>query len=122
MFIALLLSVAQAEVKSPLIGDWRIIEVVGNGPAKLLKDNVRSIAIDAATITAGRVAKYSADLEKKTIDLTIDGGPKNEQGNYPGIFKIQGAELKLHFAQPGKERPTDFTPHDGSFVITLKLK
>lgn len=122
MFIALLLSVAQAEAKSPLIGEWRIVEVAGNGPAKLLKDNVRSLAIDAATITAGRVAKYTADLKKKTIDLTIDGGPKNEQGLYPGIFEVKGAELKLHFAQPGKERPKDFTAHDGSFVITLKLK
>lgn len=123
--IALLLAASllgQAKDAPSLIGEWRIVAVEGDGPAKLLKDNIKSLAIDAATITAGRTAKYTADLAKKTIDLVIDGGPKAEQGKYLGVLELKGNDLKLCFAAAGKDRPKTLDAKDGAFVISLKRK
>src|SRR5438067_9840968 len=93
---------------SPLQGEWRIVAVEGDGPAKMLKDNVERILIDAERITAGRPADYTLDAAKKTIDMTIAAGPKVEQGKYLGAYELKGDELKLHFALPGKDRPSGF--------------
>ena len=122
LLLAPALTAEPDKAAATLQGDWRIVSVEGDGPAKMLKENVERILIDAERITAGRSAEYSADLAKKQIDMTISGGPKAEQGKYLGVYELKDGELKLHFALSGKERPTGFTKKDGTFVISLKKK
>jgi uncharacterized protein (TIGR03067 family) len=110
------------KIQAALQGEWRIVSVEGDGPAKMLKDNIERITIDAEKISAGRPADYTLDAAKLTIDMTIAAGPKAEQGKYLGVFELKGNELKLHFALPGKERPSGFAKKDGTFVISLKKK
>ncbi len=120
--LLLTLSLAADEPKSPLLGEWQVVSVAGDGLAKSLKDTVSTIAIDDEKITAGRPAEYTADGKAMTLDMTIAGGPKDEQGKYLGVYAISGSELKLHFAMPGGERPSGFTAKAGTFVIILKKR
>jgi uncharacterized protein (TIGR03067 family) len=123
LILALTASAAEPDkIRAALQGEWRIVSVEGDGPAKMLKDNVERITIDGEKITAGRPADYALDAAKSTIDMTITGGPKGEQGKYLGVFELKGNELKLHFALPGKERPSGFAKKDGTFVISLQKK
>jgi uncharacterized protein (TIGR03067 family) len=123
LILALAVCAAESDkVQAALQGEWRIVSVEGDGPAKMLKDNVERITLDGEKITAGRPADYTLDAAKSTIDMTIAGGPKAERGKYLGVFELKGDELKLHFALPGKERPSGFAKKDGTFVISLKKK
>lgn len=120
--LLILLNGLAAEPPKGLEGEWTVTDVLGDSHAKKLKENVKKVSIAGETLTAGRESKYTADAAKSTIDMTIDAGPISELGKYLGVYELKGDELKLHFAMPGKERPSGFTAKDGSFVIVLKKK
>ncbi|QEL20216.1 TIGR03067 domain-containing protein [Limnoglobus roseus] len=107
--------------KPPLAGDWTLVReaTAGGELAAKLKENVVRVTIDADAITAGRPAAYKLDADKKQIDVTLDGGPKGEQGTYPGIYELAGDALKIHLALPGQPRPTDFTAKPTTVLLVL---
>jgi uncharacterized protein (TIGR03067 family) len=111
-----------AEKKSPLLGEWSVDREATTGGefATKLKENVTRVTIDAESITAGRAAPYKLDEAKKQIDLTIDGGPKAEQGTYSGVYDLTGDTLKIHLATPGQPRPTGFDAKPTTVLIVLK--
>lgn len=108
--------------KSPLLGEWSLVResTTGGEFATKLKENVTRVTIDAESITAGRAAPYKLDEAKKQIDLTIDGGPKAEQGTYAGVYDLTGDTLKIHLAVPGQPRPTGFDAKPTTVLIVLK--
>jgi uncharacterized protein (TIGR03067 family) len=69
------------------------------------------------------ISRYDKPAGKGTFKLdaakkpkAIDAYPGNLPGGKPmlGIYEINGDRYKLCFAQPGKERPTDFEAKQGS--------
>lgn len=119
-----LAAVAQEKVdkaKSPLLGEWYLVAdmTTGGDLAAKLKENVTRVTIDAESITAGRTAGYKLDADKKQIDVTVDGGPKAEQGTYAGVYELSGDTLKIHLALPGEPRPTGFEAKGKTVLIVL---
>lgn len=111
-----------AESKKPsILGEWFLVKdsTTGGELATLLKNNITRLTIDSESIVAGRTSAYKLDEAKNHIDLTIDGGPKAEQGTYSGIYELKGDSLKIHLAQPGQPRPTGFEAKNTTVLIVL---
>ena len=109
-----------AAKKPTILGEWFLAkETAGGALAAKLKENVNRITIDSESIVAGRTAGYKLDESKNHIDLTIDGGPKNEQGTYAGLYELKGDTLKIHLALPGQPRPTGFEAKVSTVLLVL---
>ena len=109
------------KAKQPILGEWSVVDATGGELATRFKANVTRVTFDADAFTAGRASEYTLDAAKspKQIDLKIVGGPKDERGTYKGIYEVTADSFKIHFALPGKERPTTFAATDG---VALSLK
>ncbi|MBL8824995.1 MAG: TIGR03067 domain-containing protein [Planctomycetia bacterium] len=54
----------------------------------------------------------------KTMDMTIQ--IKSKSFMSLGIYRLEGDELQLCFAEPGSQRPNAFQSKDGTTLIALK--
>ncbi|MCI0457853.1 MAG: TIGR03067 domain-containing protein [Gemmataceae bacterium] len=63
---------------------------------------------------------YKLDVSKKprAIDITPEGKDKT----IPAIYELKGDTLKLCFAEPDTERPTEFKSDEGSRRVLVILK
>ena len=52
----------------------------------------------------------------KTVDLIPNDGPFKGK-TFKGIYQLEGDEMKMCFAFPGKERPTSFTTQPESGLV-----
>ena len=68
---------------------------------------------------------------KDPLKLTLDPGKKPKQidlarpggrGTALGIYALDGDELKLCYAEPGRDRPTEFASPEGGRLYLLVLK
>jgi uncharacterized protein (TIGR03067 family) len=59
--------------------------------------------------------------DPKTIDLTAVRGPRKHKA-HPGLYALEGDNLKLCWAPPGKERPGTFESKSNSGVIFISLE
>jgi uncharacterized protein (TIGR03067 family) len=103
-------------------GDWAAVSMCSDG-VKSSDDEAQSIF---ETIKGDRYTlflfnkplvkgtiKIDARKKPKTIDTTMTDG-LGKGTTTLGIYEIDGATLKFCSAQPGKDRPTDFTSKKGS--------
>jgi uncharacterized protein (TIGR03067 family) len=105
-----------------LEGEWTMTSGERDGqaiPTEYLKSGKRVFKDGEVTVTFGdtllMTAKVSVDPGKtpKTIDYDVtDGFFKGKK--QLGIYDINGDTVKFCFANPAKERPTDFTTKEGS--------
>lgn len=103
-------------------GDWAAVSMEVDGlkvPDEDAMAYFRSVKGDGYT-----VSRYRKTLGKGTINLdatkkprTIDALPAGAAGEGKallGIYEFDGNKLKLCFARPGKDRPTEFRSKAGS--------
>jgi uncharacterized protein (TIGR03067 family) len=109
--------------KLPLLGEWLVAKdkTTGGPLAKKFSENVARITIDSESITAGRTATYKLQPKEnlKQIDISLEEGPKDEQGTYLGIFEVKGDTLQIHLAAPGQPRPTSFDAKPTTTLLVL---
>jgi uncharacterized protein (TIGR03067 family) len=105
-----------------LQGSWQVISVHDEGgrptPVQdvrfVFKDDVLQIRSGKKDAMGGKFTLDSA-VKPKHIDLTIeDGGVLHKQ---PGVYLLDGKDLKIRFAPEGKVRPTDLDAKEGLFVL-----
>jgi uncharacterized protein (TIGR03067 family) len=98
-------------------GEWTMVSGERDGmhlPDDLVKTAKRVAKDGETTVTIGGStflkAKYTVDPSKKpkTIDYTLTDGP-NKGKKQLGIYEIDGDLVKICFASPDAERPTEFT-------------
>jgi uncharacterized protein (TIGR03067 family) len=112
-------------------GTWRIVtlEINGNkvmdGDAHKLSvlngaDGTWSLLSEGKEVAKGTNA-FDPTKKPKTIDFTItEGGGKGNM--HLGIYELGEKTRKLCFAQPGKDRPTEFTSTPGSEHILVTFE
>jgi uncharacterized protein (TIGR03067 family) len=118
----------QKEMKA-LAGTWEITKVKPAGQEEqALPPGTLQLVISADGKYSEKVmgkenenGKYTVDPSKtpKTIDLDILEGPDKGKKQF-GLYELKGDDLKIAFAEPGKERPADLAGKNAAAVVTLK--
>ena len=112
-----------------LQGKWQLVSMQRDGEAvDVSKDACRVITGDKyeLTLRPGLTIKgtYKIDpsTKPKKMETTASNGPYKDQ-EILGIYEIDGDTLKICYAPPGKERPTEFKSKEGAgCILTVHKK
>ena len=118
------------EDKQKIQGAWKLMsfEVAGKGDDDT-KDENRELIIEGDKISVKNDGK---DIEKdsftldpakepKVIDLiTLSGNDKDKKR--PGIYELDGDNLKICIDEKGEKRPTAFATKEGDGLVLVVLK
>lgn len=87
-----------------------------------IKDGKISACKDGRGISLGNCKSLTLNSAKKTLDA--NGNTKEKQGDFPGIYRVNGNTLEWCAANPGIARPKDFftTPQVQFHMVFTKKK
>ena len=126
VIVSLLTSSVAADDKKDLDGKWVVVSVERDGkPWAAMKGAIRVNNGDKYILTPkeGKAVpgtfKIDPTKKPKTIDMTPTEGNFKDK-TLLGIYELDGDTLKICFAEPGKERPTDFTSKAGMVLVVHK--
>jgi uncharacterized protein (TIGR03067 family) len=105
-----------------LQGDWAAVSIISDGHKvpdddtqslfRTMKDDHYAVFLFRKVISKGTF-KIDASKKPKAIDLQAAGAAAKGQPIL-GIYEFEGDTWKVCYANPGKERPTEFTAKEGS--------
>lgn len=67
------------------------------------------------------IVTIAPDRKPKAINTWDQDGPYDDE-TVPGIYELKGDTLKLAFARPGQDRPTEFTTKSGTAFLVCVYK
>ena len=123
-FVALLVAViacpvargdAAADEWKKLAGTWKVEKATFNGDDSTALFNGTVLTLEdgkfkVAFAGMNDVGTLTLDPDKKPKQMTIVGTDGPSKGKtMPAIYEIDGDMLKICFAEPDKERPTEFS-------------
>jgi uncharacterized protein (TIGR03067 family) len=128
LFAASLALAADAKDEA-LEGKWKIVSVERDGKAvdmwtdgvRTMKDGKYELKPKTGDAVTGGYKVVDAKAKLKTIDFTPDGGQFKGK-TLLGIYAIDGDTLKICFAEPGKDRPTEFTSKGSVLAVHKREK
>ena len=106
-----------------LQGKWQLVSLTRDGKdqdvpkdaVRVIKDNTYTVTPRPGVTITGTF-KIDATAKPKTIDMTATSGD-NAGKTSLGIYDLDGDTLKICWAPPGKDRPTEFKSAEGSGVL-----
>jgi uncharacterized protein (TIGR03067 family) len=109
-----------------LEGKWVVLSAERDGKAwDAMKGAVRVNTGDKYVLTPkeGKAIPGAMKIDPSKKPKTMDMSPT--EGNFKdktllGIYEVDGDTLKICFAEPGKERPTEFTSKAGVVLVIHK--
>jgi uncharacterized protein (TIGR03067 family) len=111
-----------------LRGTWSIARAIHDGhvssPEKT-KSVKLTFAADKFTVHGekGMESVFKLNPSKKPCEIDVTPGSGPDKGmTLKGIYDLNGDELKLCIAKPGRDRPTEFTSKENTGVILIELK
>ena len=111
-----------------LQGKWQLVSLERDGKsADVPKDAVRVVKGDTYTVTPRPgvtiegTFKIDPTAKPKAVDITQTSG-ENKGKTSLGIYEIDGDTLKMCWAPPGKDRPTEFKSAEGSGILLAVQK
>jgi uncharacterized protein (TIGR03067 family) len=127
-FLAIGLVFADDKKDDKLDGKWLIVSVERDGKADdAFKGGARVIAGGKYTLADknGKATPGTFKVDPSKKPKTIDMMPA--EGQYKGktllgIYEVDGQTLKICFAEPGKERPTEFASKGAVLAIHKREK
>jgi len=107
-------------------GTWKAVMEEADGkpageaekgaPFKLVvKDGKFTVYFDDKKLTAGAI-KLDAAKKPKEIDAEQGEGPFKGMVQ-KGLYEFKGTEMRVIFAEPGKDRPTTFKTREGEVLL-----
>ncbi len=127
--VLLAVSTGVAADKSPIDGKWTIESVTRDGrkddaftgASRVHEGGTYTMkAAEGKTLPTSE-GTFTADADKKTIDMKPTGGRYKDK-TLLGVYKLDGDTLTIAFAEPGKDRPKEFTSKEGSGVVVAVMK
>ena len=120
---------AKKELKK-LEGTWATVSIEAAGEKVTDKDKIKTRKLttkgDKYTLNVGDESvqgtiEINPTKKPKTIDVKPDSG-SNKGKTLLGIYELDGDNLKICLAAPGKERPTAFAtaPENGQQLVVYK--
>jgi uncharacterized protein (TIGR03067 family) len=115
--------------REKILGNWTVLSGQEDGkalPQEKVKGSHVTFTKDMITCQEEkekRVMSYKLDptANPKRIDTTMTEGSDKGKTSH-GIYALDGDNLKVCYAQPGQERPKDFSAKEGSKATLLVLK
>ena len=112
-----------------LQGKWQLVSMQRDGEAvDVSKDASRVITGDKYELTLRPglsiegTYKIDPTAKPKKMETTATSGPYKDQ-ELLGIYELSGDTLKICYAPPGKERPTEFKTKEGTgCILTVHKK
>lgn len=109
-------------------GEWRAVSIEANGNA-VSADDVRKITIEngrdgewTLLVDGKEVAEGTSTIDPavtpKTIDFKVTKGNDAGRETY-GIYELGATTRKICYAEPGRQRPADFSAPAGSGRILV---
>ena len=121
----------QANDKEKIQGTWALVALESGGqqiPVEVIKDfkivfkgNNISFILPGLNADQGGTFKLDPTKSPKWMDVTHAQGDQKGQ-TAPGIYTLNGNELKLCAGGPTDKRPTEFVSKAGSMVGVMVLK
>ena len=105
-------------VKMELAGMSVPIEGVSTA---IYSGDVLTLTIDGKPYRTGSIVTLDPGRKPKAIN-TWDAEGEHKDKTLPGIYEIDGDTMKVCFAMPGKDRPTEFTTMKGSGFLYIEYK
>jgi uncharacterized protein (TIGR03067 family) len=122
------------EVDKRLVGVWKVMSGEVDGKEVGERFEATPWVVTGATFTArlpfegkGEFAYKRTEVDKRgAIDIEVLQAERTDLGIrkrvYLGIYALEGDDLKVCYALPGKERPTAFATKPGSGTVLFVLK
>jgi len=110
-----------------LQGTWNLVAMEAEGddvPADAIKGWHAVYEGDALTLHSETevrrhgITTLDPSRNPKAINTWDQDGPYDDR-TVPGIYELKGDSLKLCFARPGEQRPTEFTTKKGTGVLLV---
>ncbi len=126
----LTMSAVAADTKDDkLEGKWSVVSVERDGKVdekwtdgvRTMKDGKYELTPKKGDAVTGGYKIVDASAKLKEIDFTPDGGQFKGK-TLQGIYAIDGDTLKICFAEPDKDRPTEFTSKGSVLAIHKRAK
>ena len=102
-------------------GTWVLVSAVkdgkkesgGKGTKLAITGNKYALTQESSAVI-GHLGTFTLDPAKKpkATDVTVTDGPDKGK-TFLGIYELSSDDYKVCFAQPGKERPTEFSSKKG---------
>jgi uncharacterized protein (TIGR03067 family) len=122
--------VAAADAKDEALeGKWKIVSVERDGKIddkwtdgeRVMKDGKYEMTPAKGDAVKGGYKLIELKSKFKAIDFTPAGGQYKDK-TLQGIYAIDGDTLKICFAEPGKDRPTEFSSKGNVLTILKREK
>jgi uncharacterized protein (TIGR03067 family) len=108
-----------------LDGTWEVVSATRDGKANENAKGDKVVFAGNNVTVQGQDGEHKGtvqvDPKKKTMDFTPTEGEQKGQ-TFKGIYELKKGELKVCLAEPGKDRPKEFTSEEGSGRMLVVMK
>jgi len=124
LLVGLLAQDKTPEAVDALQGDWVVVSAIRGGKplpaeqAKMLSVTFKGDIMTLKDATMTDKVKFELDPKQKTPWINF----VNDEETAPGIYELKGDDLKICWAMPDRDRPTDFAAQAETKATCLILK
>jgi uncharacterized protein (TIGR03067 family) len=127
--VALVTTGTAEDKKSPIDGNWVVESVTREGKADPNYEGASRVHENGKYVMKPAKGKefavaegtFTVDAEKKTIDMKPTSGRYKDK-TLLGKYMLDKDTLFIAFAEPGKDRPKDFSSEKDSGIVVAVMK